>query len=551
MTISVTAAAVQPVRMAADKARWTLPETLRSAAAARPDAVCLRDLDGAVLTYGEVVERVERRAAGLHALGVRPGDRVVLMMDNSVDMLLAWFAVNRLGAVEVPVNTANRGQSLRHVLLDSGAGVAVLDARYTAQVAEVAGSVPGLRTAVLRGPVTGALPWDCHALEDLDGPADQLPDVLPDHRSPGAIMYTSGTTGPAKGVVMSHAHMYTFAGHVVEQLEITSDDVYYVCLPLFHGNAQFMQVYAALIAGASVVVRDGFSASRWIEDVRGCGATVSSLLGVMAQYIHDQPRRAADSDNALHRMVTIPLPAAIAEQFERRFQVTCVEAYGMTEVCLPMYRPLHEALRPGSCGKVLEEWFEVAVVDPDTDEPVPDGEVGEFVVRPRSPFTTFSEYHGMPERTVEAWRNLWFHTGDAGRRDADGFYYFVDRIKDRIRRKGENVTAYDIEIALLGIDGVQDVAVVAVPAAEGEDDIKAYVVVRPGADLDHAEVIGHCARQLPYFAVPRYLELIAELPKTPSGKILKRELRSMNGSPHEWDRERAGIRITRHTADSS
>jgi crotonobetaine/carnitine-CoA ligase len=318
-----------------------------------------------------------------------------------------------------------------------------------------------------------------------------------------------------------------------------------VCLPLFHGNAQFMQVYAALIAGATIVLADAFSASNWIRDINESHATVTSLLGVMAQYIYNQPPSELDASHRVRRMITIPLPAAIAEDFERRFDVTCVEAYGMTEICLPIYRPLDEPLRPGSCGKALAEWFEVAIVDPDTDEPVPGGEVGEIVVRPRSPFSTFSGYHEMPERTVEAWRNLWFHTGDAGRRDADGYYYFADRINDRIRRKGENITAYDIEVALTDICDVVEAAVVAKPAAEGEDDVKAYLVLAPGASLDPVAVLEHCVAKLPYFAVPRFLELVPELPKTPNGKVLKRELRARNGSDAEWDRERAGYTVRR------
>lgn len=303
-----------------------------------------------------------------------------------------------------------------------------------------------------------------------------------------------------------------------------------------------------MIARATVVLADSFSASNWVRDVNECGATVSSLLGVMAQYIHNQPVSELDSRHSIQRMITIPLPAAIAEDFGRRFGVRCIEAYGMTEVCLPLYQPRGAPVRPGSCGKPLEEWFEVMIVDPETDEPLPDGEIGEIVVRPRSPFTIFTGYHAMPERTVESWRNLWFHTGDAGRRDADGYFYFVDRLNDRIRRKGENVTAYDVEFALLEIPDVLEVAVVAKPASEGEDDIKAYLVIRQGVAVDPVAVLRHCAARLPYFAVPRYIELIPELPKTPSGKILKRELRAHNGSEAEWDRERAGWTVRRETA---
>lgn len=540
----MTATSAPAARLAADKRDWTLTATLRSAAAERGDHVALQDTHGEQLTYTELLARVETRAAGLAGLGVQSGDRVALLMDNSLEMLLTWFAVNRLGAVEVPCNTANRGRSLEHVLANSGAEVVIIDASFAPVLTEVAAALPGIRAVVVRGPEV-SLPWPTHDLMSLTGSAESLSADPCSYRDPAAIIYTSGTTGPAKGVVVSHAHMYLFAGQVMEQLAIGPEDVFYVCLPLFHANAQFMQVYATMQAAGTVVLADAFSASRWVQDVHACGATVSSLLGVMAQYIYNQPPSDLDQQHQVSRMITIPLPAAIAEDFERRFGVVSVEAYGMTEVCLPLFRPADEPLRPGSCGKVVDKYFQAAIVDPDTDEVLPTGEVGEIVIRPLSPFTTFLEYHEMPERTVEAWRNLWFHTGDAGRQDEDGYFYFVDRIKDRIRRKGENVTAYDIEVALLEIEGVQEVAVVAKPASEGEDDIKAYLVVSEEAATDPVAILQHCTARLPYFAVPRYIELISELPKTASGKILKRELRALASSQAEWDREQAGWTVQR------
>jgi crotonobetaine/carnitine-CoA ligase len=315
---------------------------------------------------------------------------------------------------------------------------------------------------------------------------------------------------------------------------------------MFHANAQFMQVRPCLMTGAEVVLAESFSASRWLDDLRGCGATVTSLLGVMAQYVFNRPEGPHDAAHRVRRMITIPLPTVIAEDFERRFNTTCVEAYGMTEICLPIYRPIDEPLRPGSCGKVLDKWFEVAIVDPVTDEPLPDGQVGEIVVRPRFAFTTFLHYNAMFETTVESWRNLWFHTGDAARRDSDGYFYFLDRLNDRIRRKGENVTAYDIEVALTELPEVAESAVIAKPAQEGEDEIKAFIVTAEGlTPPDPLTVLTHCVRRLPYFAVPRYLEFVAELPKTPTGKVLKRTLRAAAISEAEWDREQAGWTVKR------
>lgn len=528
-----------------DRDSRTLPAVLRKGASTHPDKVCVSTISGESLSYAELLALAERRAAGLAAMGVGKGDRVLLIMNNSIDMIACWFAVNLLGAVEVPTNTANRGASLVHIANNSGAQVAIIDAQYASTLSEVAGELDTIAKVVVRGE-SAALNWPTTPLADLDLCTGPAPNIVVDHQDPSSIIYTSGTTGPAKGVVVPHGHMYTFAVHVVEQLRIVEDDVYYVCLPMFHANAQFMQIYASLIAGASVVLADAFSASGWLDDLRSSGATVTSLLGVMAQYVYNRPESPRDSEHGVRRMITIPIPAVIAEDFERRFDTRCVEAYGMTETCLPIYRPLDEPLRPGSCGKALDDWFEVAIVDPVTDEPLPDGQVGEIVVRPRFPFTTFLHYHAMPERTVEAWRNLWFHTGDAGRRDADGYFYFLDRLNDRIRRKGENVTAYDIEVALTELPEVDDCAVIARPAAEGEDDIKAFLVIPDGTTPpDPVDVLAHCVKRLPYFAVPRYLEFIGDLPKTPTGKVLKRTLRAMPEAAGEWDREQAGWTVKR------
>lgn len=527
----------------------TLAATLRAASAKFGNRDCVRTVDGAGHTYSEILSRSERRAVGLADLGVGAGDRVVIIMDNSVDMIVTWFAINLLGAIEVPCNTANRGASLVHVMENSGASVAVIDPQYADVLLDVAGELDCLSTVVTNGEVPG-LPWRTVSLEKVVGDPSRLAPNPVTYRDPAAIIYTSGTTGPAKGVLVPHGHMHAFAGHLVDQLEIGEDDTYYVCLPMFHANAQFMQVLPCLMTGATVVLADAFSASGWLRDLQACGATVTSLLGVMAQYVHDQPPTSDDRAHQVTRMITIPLPAAIAFDFEKRFGASCHEAYGMTEICLPLYRPKNEPLRPGSCGKPLDEWFEVRVVDPETDEPVADGEVGEIVVRPKQPFTTFLGYHAMPERTVEAWRNLWFHTGDAARCDEDGYYYFVDRLNDRIRRKGENVTTYDIELALSELPEVEEVAVVGVPAAEGDDEIKAFVVVTAGSRVDPVGLLNHCAKRLPYFAVPRYLEMVDVLPKTATGKILKRELRRVDGGAgaQAWDREAAGWTVKRGVA---
>jgi crotonobetaine/carnitine-CoA ligase len=309
-------------------------------------------------------------------------------------------------------------------------------------------------------------------------------------------------------------------------------------LPMFHANAQFMQLYVALQVGAKVMIHRRFSATRWLDQLRDSGATVSSLLGVMAQFLFAHPPTDRDADNPVTRLLCLPMPGPIAAEFEIRFGATCIEAYGSTEANLPIFRPVGEPLRPGSCGRVLSEWYDVMLADPDTDLPVPDGEIGEILVRPRVPFTMFTDYHGMPDATVRAWRNLWYHTGDSARRDSDGYFYFMDRTSDRIRRRGENIASQDIEAVINNHPDVAESAAIGVPAAEGEDEVKLFVVATSDALIRPAELIAHCSQHLPYFAVPRYVEVISELPKTPNGKLQKKKLRALGVTGAEWDRHR-------------
>jgi crotonobetaine/carnitine-CoA ligase len=244
-------------------------------------------------------------------------------------------------------------------------------------------------------------------------------------------------------------------------------------------------------------------------------------------------------------MITLPAPSDIAEDFERRFGVKCLEGYGMTEIGVVTYRRLEEPLRLGSAGRVLE-WFDVRVVDPETDEPLPPGEVGEIVVRPKTTGIMMKEYNNVPAKTVEAWRNLWFHTGDAGEMDEEGYLYFRDRVKDVIRRRGENISSFSIESVANTHPAVEESAAIAVPAEHGvgaEDEVKLCVVLKRGEELDPAELHEYCAQRMPYFAVPRYIEYVAEIPKTANEKVRKNVLREQGVTPNTWDREAAGIQV--------
>lgn len=529
---------------------WSLPKILRKHAAERGDRPALQFENGETLTFKELVHRTETLAANLISMGVKRGDRVALLMENSAEMVIAWFAVNFAGAVEVPVNVGLRGRFLTHVLENSAAEIVIVDTELLDRLEAIKHEIGKVRHLVVHGACDGFNVWPTSQLGDVlkgcsksDLEAVRALDVK--HDDLAAIMYTSGTTGPAKGVLLPHGQMYVWAQHMIKALRIMSHDIFYVVLPMFHGNAQIMQVYAALAAGAKVALYKRFSTSQWVEQATESKATVSSLLGVMAQFIFDRAPTELDAQVPISRMITIPMPAAIGEEFRKRFNMECIEAYGMTEICLPLMERLGGEIRPGSCGQVLDDWYEVAIVDPATDVKVPPNTVGEIVVRPKHPWTMMQCYFGMEDRTVKAWRNLWFHTGDSGKYDNDGFYYFVDRLQDRIRRRGENISSYELEAVAAEFENVLEAAAVAVPAEEGDDDIKLCVVTKDGK-LEFMEFMLHCKARMAHFAVPRYFHVFEEFPKTPNGKVLKRELRAADGIS-SWDRVAAGIHIGRNT----
>ena len=313
-------------------------------------------------------------------------------------------------------------------------------------------------------------------------------------------------------------------------------------MPLFHCNGLFMQLYACLINGATAVVRQKFSASSWLQDIRDYKVTHTNLLGVMTEFLDRRKPSVNDRDHQLRVIAAAPAAPVFIERFEQRFGVKMVELYGMSEVNIPLFTPLAEP-RPGSCGKAYDQYFEVRVADSKTDLENPPGVVGEIQVRPKISGGFMSGYYRMPEKTIEAWSNFWFHTGDAGRMDEDGYFYFVDRLKDCIRRRGENISSYEVETVLLNFPGITECAVIAVPAdiTGGEDEVMAVLVA--DGEPDPLAVIAHCEKNMPRFAVPRYLRCVQpeQIPRTSTNKIRKVELRKQGVTADTWDKEEAAV----------
>lgn len=533
----------------ADRGTWTLPAVLRHRAGTHGDQVFLDVPDQDVrLTYTETLAVAERVGGALLAGGCAPGDRVLIMAANSAEYVIGWFGTAVAGLVEVPVNTAYRGSFLEHQVRTVDPRAAVVDPEFVEAFLEIEAS-----TAVRTVYVTGSGPESGAALARLRGagrtaePFAALTEAEPPAALPevgaadlAAILFTSGTTGLSKGVMMPHAHMYFFADECVSLTRLTDDDVYMSVGPLFHGNAQFLAAYPALIAGARFVLQRKFSAGGWVDQLRRSGATVTNFVGVMMDWVHKQPRRPDDADNRLRCLYAVPLATSIAPDFAERFGIEAfVENFGLTEISMPILTPYGEQRPPGAAGLLVDEYFDVRLVDPETDEEVPVGQVGELVVRAKLPWTMCSGYYGMPDRTVEAQRNLWFHTGDGLRRDAEGWYYFVDRLKDALRRRGENISSYEVEQPILAHPAVADCTVVGVPAdAEaGEDELLLVVVPETGSRPRPEELWAWCEARLPAFAVPRYIRFADALPMTPSGKVRKAPLREAGVDEYTADRE--------------
>jgi carnitine-CoA ligase len=510
----------------------TIPALLERQAATHGERPLLSS-PGADRTYMEVRDAAAVSAGRLSSAGVERGDRVAAMCRNRSELLDLVLGCAWLGAVSVPMNTAARGPQLEHMLRNSGARILMMDSELV-EVLGALGQPESLEEIWALDGVPAAPPvgWPVRPAPPEGAPL-HWEEVGPGDTA--AILYTSGTTGPSKGVCCPHAQFYWWGVEVGEMLELGPDDVLYTNLPLFHTNAlnAFMQ---ALLAGSRYVLGPRFSVSAFWRRLADCGATVTYLLGAMVTMLWRRPPAPDDRTHRVKVALAPASPASLIEPFRERFGVQLVEGYGSTETNCPIGVTASEQ-RPGYMG-TLRDGFEARVAAPD-DAPLPDGEPGELLLRQRAPFAFATGYFEMPEATVAAWRNLWFHTGDRVVREPDGWFRFIDRAKDAIRRRGENVSSFEVEQVLSQFPGVAHVAVFGVPSELGEEEVMAAVVPEPDAPLDPLEVLRFCEPRLAYFAIPRYLELVDELPLTENGKVRKAILRERGVGERAYDREAA------------
>ncbi|MBM3346203.1 MAG: ATP-dependent acyl-CoA ligase [Betaproteobacteria bacterium] len=490
-------------------------------------------------TFRELRDRTIAVAAGLARAGVKRGDHVLAWQPNTPEMLLTFFAINYLGAVYVPINTAYRGRVLEHVVENSDARVAVVHADLVPRLASL--NLARLEKLVVVGGDVAESQLPVTPFGTLSGTAADLPELSRpiEPWDTQSIIYTSGTTGPSKGVLSSYLHMYTNPGPEAWWF-VTAEDRFLVNMPMFHIGGLGLS-FAMLVRGGSIVMPERFSTDEFWPVVRDTRTTTVFLLGVMATFLLKIPPGPADRDHFVRKVFIVPLSDG-ATEFHERFGVDVYTIFNMTEISSPIVSIPNPAVR-GTCGKV-RPGVDVRLVD-ENDCEVGVGVTGEMIIRTDRPWAMNHGYYKNPEATARAWRNGWFHTGDAFRKDADGNFFFVDRIKDAIRRRGENISSFEVEAEIIAFPAVREAAAIAVPSEVGEDEVLAVVAPTAGQAIDPAALIEFLRDRMAYFMIPRYIRVLPELPKTPSSKVMKAELRAQGITPDTWDREQAGIRISR------
>ena len=501
-------------------------------------------------SYREIDTRSGHLAQGLVDLDIVPGDTVLIMLPDTVDYILAWCALSKCGGIEVPVNVHNRGNPLAYLINDSLAKTIIIDVQFLDRIDAIKSELKSLQCLILydeNGTYESPLCESLTSQFEIRRFGDIFSDTVYSGASPQyhdlmGVLYTSGTTGPSKGVTMTHAHAYEYAYGVAEMLELREDDVYCAPLPLFHIAGQFATIYCSCIAGATAIISGAFSVDRFWKDVSTYNVTCTFLLGAMANFLYRQPENPSDHDNTLDRVLMVPLIPEV-EDFKTRFGCRVSTTWGGTEMNCPT-RSGFDLANNKSCGRVTEDRYEVRIVDA-LDQELEDGVPGEAIVRSKVPWIMTTGYWNHPDWTEKAWRNLWLHTGDMLMRDSDGNLYFVDRTKDAIRRRGENISSIEVENEINSYVAVLECAVIPIASAETEEEVMAVLVAKENESIDPESLIRYLEPRMAYFMVPRYIDVIDTMPKTPTGKIKKFELREKGITDSTWDRVTAGIKLSR------
>lgn len=527
-------------------ARDTAIDAIRRAIETDGDTVFL-DVSGDRMTYREVEARSNQLARALARHGVQAGDTVVSFLDTSLDGILGWLALNKLGAIWAPVNTAYSGEFLRHQVTDSQAKLVLCEDHYLDRFLAIADDLPKVSRILVRGGMADSDDAPFAVAPFPDGATEKAGalDHVPRPHEISCLIYTSGTTGPSKGCMISHNYLCNVGRQQNTSARMRKGEVLWTCLPLFHIGSIGVVITSIMLSQGTACLAPRFSVSQFWDEIERTGATIAMMVATMFPFLAQAP----DSEpmlrckGQLRAVFGIPITEDVRQQWMDRFGVSDVVgfSFGQTEVCKVCNYSIGDPLPPaGSCGPIAED-FIVQIVD-EQDLPVPTGTSGEIVVRPRRPDIMFSGYWNRPEDTARVWRNLWMHTGDIGRMDEEGNLYFVDRKKDYLRRRGENISSFEIEAALMAHPAVSLVAIYGVDVPGGvEEDIKLSVLPRDGMAIDPAELWHWARERIPYFAMPRFIEVHEDFPRTPTGKIEKYLLRRRGLTDASWDAQAQGL----------
>lgn len=525
-----------------DPAGWVLPNVLRERAAEHPDRDYLRFANGPWRSYQWMDEQTDRVANALIARGLQQGESVSMLMPNCEESLPMWFGIVRAGGVQSPINTAYLGDFLSWVINLPQSRFLIISDEYLDRLAFIAKDLPHLEHVFVWESGRGVEPeppfrWESASVL-FEGDATD-PGIEVNWTEDARVMFTSGTTGRSKGVVKQHGSDYFSGRTYLNVCEVGADDTFFTCLPLFHSNAQVLATYPAMIAGARIAIVERYSSSRFWQQVVDAEATIFNTVSAINYFIWNTEPGPLDRAHNVRTVMAMPAPKDIFDQFQERFGIRFTEGYGLTETGMVTYHPPGKPMKPGSCG-LSTPGFDVSIVDPVTDMPVPTDTPGEIVVDMKLPNIVMRTYAGMPEKTAEDFRNLKLHTGDLGKMDSDGYVYFLDRVKDYIRRRGENVSSMEVEAVVAAHPQVLEAAAIGVPSHDGasaEDEILICIVPRDHATaVDVDGLMTHCTERMPYFAVPRYVRVMDELPKTPTARVRKVELRDEGLPEGTYDR---------------
>lgn len=526
-----------------DMRHWTTGHIIARRATLSGPRIFLRDMaDGRCYSYLDLHRHSNGMARALLAQGVAYRDHVAVMLDNCAAQVFCYAALGKLGAVSVPINTAAKGQLLRYYLDHADCSAVVVSESLAGTLSDIAGSLPRIQRIFVIGETGALAPWPVpavavHALS-ANAPCDEAPALPARFDDLAYLLYTSGTTGPSKAIMITHACAHFWGEQNIRYRHVRGDDVDYVFLPLFHANALLLGMTSALMAGSTIALARRFSASRFWDEVRAAGATRFNAIGAVGNFLYAQPPGPRDRDHDV-RICSLAPPPSFVHDFERRFGIKVLNGYALSDYCAATWSPLDAPPEKIFSVGLPRGNVRIRIVD-DDDFDLPAGASGEILLRVEQPWATPLGYYKMPEATVASHRNGWFHTGDRGRLDADGYLHFTDRKKDAIRRRGENISAHEVETIIQTHPAVRQAAVYPVRSEFTEDEVAASIILHEGRTLHPDALVRYCQDNMSRFMVPRFVEFVAELPLTLTNKVEKYKLRARAESSLAdlWDSQR-------------